>query len=158
MTVPVTVQRLISGFHDLAAWQNTDFSTHEWHCYIESAELLQHAEPADVKRALCLFLQEGEGIVGVENETRLFLLMRVVYDLPSSASVDIRRVFKGWVNWPAPDENGMVNLSWPIDWQQGRPTLIAVYQGADGPGYAAIEEYRYLFEHFSFRKLRPANE
>ena len=150
-----TVQSLLSRFRMLAPWSNAqDFFEEDWRRYTDTALLVQKSEPKDVERALARFLDEPDGFTGIKNETRLFLLMRIVFDLPDCGPTSQRSVFKGWVNWPAPDADGNVNLSWPVDWQDGRPVLLAHFEGADGPRYGAVEEYRYLLTRFPFRDLR----
>ncbi|HKQ05868.1 MAG TPA: hypothetical protein VJ464_12100 [Blastocatellia bacterium] len=158
MADPATVQKLLSALRGLAPWGSTsDFSEADWQRYMDAARLVQQSAPADVEQALAHLLDETNGFTGVNNERRLFLLTRVVFDLPDRMPADQRRVFKGWVNWPAPDAEGNVNLSWPLDWQDERPVLLAPYEGSEGPRYGAIEEYRYLLNHFPFRTLRTAN-
>jgi hypothetical protein len=150
----VPVPKLLTAFRLLTPWTyDWHPSGEDWGQYLEAARLVQPAERGDVERALARFLDEAAGLAGVENETRLFLLMRVVFDLPDRAPVNQRRVFKGWVNWPAPDAEGHVNLSWPVGWREGRPVLLAPYEGAEGPRYAAVEEYRHLLDHFPLRRL-----
>ena len=152
------VQNFLGMFRVLAPWRNTqDFSVQTWRHYINAAKLVQNSEPGKVELALARFLNEADGFAGVENETRLFLLMRIVFDLPDRAPVDQRRIFRGWVNWPAPDAEGNVNLSWPVDWQDDRPVLLAPFKGADGPRYGVVEDYRSLLARFPFRKLWTAN-
>ena len=153
MTESAAVESLLAAFRTLAPWGSaSDFSTEEWRRYADAARLVQNAAPGEVKSALVRFLDEADGFLAAENETRLFLLMRVVFDLPSRAPVDQRRAFKGWANWPAPDAEGKVKLSWPLDLRDGRPTLLAHFEGADGPRYAAVEEYYYLLARFPFRQ------
>jgi hypothetical protein len=159
MTGSATVQDLLAAFRALPPWpSDRDLSDEDWLRYVNAARLVQHSEPADAKRALARFLDEAEGFAGVENETRLFLLLRVVFDLPDRAPADQRRTFKGWVNWPEPDTEGNVNLSWPVSWSAGQPILLARFEGADGPRYAAVEEYRHLLARFPFRELGTAGE
>lgn len=159
MSDSATVQSLLSIFRVLAPWSNAAaFSAEEWRRYIDAARLVQKAEPADVERALARFLDEADGFASAENETRLFLLMRILFDLPDRAPADQRRLFKGWVNWPAPDAEGNVNLSWPVGWQDDQPALLAPFEGADGPRYAAIEEHRHLRAGFPFRRLPTARD
>jgi hypothetical protein len=153
MTAPTTIEQLLAALRDLPPWRNTDFKRDEWRRYLQAALLLQNTKPADAERAFLRFLDAGEGFTSAENETRIFLLMRVAFDLPESAAADQRRIFKGWTNWPAPDADGVVNLSWPVNWQRDQPELIAPFEGAEGPRYGAIEEYRYLLERFSFRRI-----
>ena len=90
---------------------------------------------------------------GIENETRLFLLLRVIFDLPHCSHVSKRRTFKGWYNWPEPDQNYSVNLSWPIKWKQGKPALAAHFVGANGHRYAAVDEFNFLLQNYPLRRL-----
>lgn len=158
MTDSATIQGLLAAFRELPPWRGTDLSAEDRRRSARTARHMQNSDPADAERALALFLDEAGGFTGVENETRLFLLMRFVFDLPDRVPASQRRVFKGWINWPAPDAGGIVNLSWPINWQHGQPTILAPYAGAEGPRYGAIEEYRYLLGHFPFRKIGAAEE
>lgn len=154
MTYSATVQTLLASLRSLAPWgTDPDFVAGDWRNYIEAARLVQKSELADVKRGLAAFLDEADGLTGVRNETRVFLLMRVVFDLPDCSPLDQRRIFKGWVNWPEPDDEDSVDLSWPVGWRNGHPFLLAHYEGADGPRYGAIEEYRDLISRFPFRDL-----
>jgi hypothetical protein len=157
MTDSAAVQDLLAAFRALPPWHSDrGFSDEDWQRYLDAAHLVQHSEPADVEHALARFLDEADGFTGVENETRLFLLLRVVFDLPERVPAGERRVFKGWVNWPEPDAEGNVNLSWPVSWQGGRPVLLARFEGADGPRYGAGEEYRHLFASAPVRELGTA--
>jgi hypothetical protein len=154
MSEATTVETLLGRFRRLAPWRSAaEFTGEAARAYIDTARLVQSTAPEDVESALAQFLNETDGSTGSENETRLFLLLRFVFGLPASAPADQRRTFKGWVNWPLPDAQGHVNLSWPVDWQSGSPVLLASFEGADGPRYGAIEEYRHLLTHFPFRGL-----
>jgi hypothetical protein len=138
----------------LAPWPSAgDLSTEQWERYIEAARELQQADPGDTERTIAEFVGRRSGFDAAEDETRVFLLLRVVFDLPERAPADERRAYAGWVNWPPPDADGNVNLSWPITWETGRPALIAPYEGSEGESYAAPEEYRYLRTNFRFRAL-----
>jgi hypothetical protein len=88
-----------------------------------------------------------------EDESKVFILMRVVFDLPVSALESECLSFKGWTNWPLPDAAGHVNLSWPVEWRYGKPSLLAHYEGSEGVPYGAAEEYEYFRARFPFRRL-----
>jgi hypothetical protein len=146
------VSSLTAAFRTLAPWtQADDLSSAEWDRYLSVAGEVARADPADVEPALAEFLGERSGFEAAEDETRLFLLLRVVFDLPEQAPESERRSFKGWVNWPPPDADGNVSLSWPITWDAGRPTLVAPYEGSEGRPYNAVGEYRHFLERFPFR-------
>jgi hypothetical protein len=145
---------LTDGFRALAPWPaEGDLPPDGWERYSASASEVQGAEPGDVERAFEEFLSERSGIEGARDETCLFLLQRVVFDLPEAAPESERRPFKGWVNWPPPDADGNVSLAWPLSWRQAGPTLVAPYEGSEGRPYDAVGEYRHLRERYAFREL-----
>lgn len=152
----VTLEQLVAAIDALPSWPTQpDFSPDEWESYIETACLIQQAQPATVEAALDKFIARGVQNVSTtdESESKPFILLRVVFDLPESVPALLRRSFKGWVNWPPPNANGEVNLAWPVSWQTGQPQLSAGYVGSMGLPYDASQEYRHLLTNFSHRQL-----
>jgi hypothetical protein len=153
----MSVSDLLAAFRSLPPWSaadpESDSGPSGWLKYNQAARLAQAANPAELDQALLEFLNEAEGEAGSANESRLFLLSRFVFDLPAHAPAAQRRVFKGWINWPAPDSEGMVSLDWPVRFGPGGPSLLAAYKGSEGPRYGAVEDYCYLREHFGLRDL-----
>lgn len=148
----MSADQLLDAFRSLPPWSAKDPGPEGWRNYEHAAELVKKADPVDLNHALLAFLDEAQGLEGTANETRLFLLSRFVFDLPARAPASERRVFKGWTSWPEPDNQGILNLSWPVSFAGGKPALLAPYEGSDGPRYGAVEEYRYLREHYRFRE------
>jgi len=64
-----------------------------------------------------------------------------------------KRSFKGWLNWPEADGEGLVNLGWPVVWREARPALEAELFGAAGRPYAAAAEFRHMRSKYPFRNL-----
>jgi hypothetical protein len=150
----LVLSTLTDGFRALAAWPaEGDLPPEEWERYIATAAEFQRAEPTEIEAALDEFLRERSGLEAARDETRLFLLQRVVFDLPEKAPESERRPFKGWTNWPAPDADGNVSIAWPITWRDGRPALVAPYEGSEGRPYNAVGEYRHFLEHYPLRAL-----
>jgi hypothetical protein len=149
-------QELIERLHSLSPWQKQDdFTAQDWERYMEVARLIQSADPDTAAAALDEFVRQAlqEEFRGYESESKAFLLMRVVFELPELAGVDERRSFKGWPNWPDADANNQVNLSWPVSWEGGSPRLLVSYDGSMGLPYSAEAEYRFLLDKYPFRKL-----
>jgi hypothetical protein len=143
---------LVQAVSGLTPWpSDRDLSGDEWADYVDAARRLRDAEPREVTRALGAALAADEGTG--DNERRLFVLLRVLFDLPRSAPAAQRLVYKGWVNWPAPDDRDEVDLGWPVAWEDDRPRLVAAFEGSMGPRYAAVEEYDSFRERFGFRAL-----
>ena len=135
-----TEEELIGHFRPLHAWTTEPrFHPQSWKRYIEVARIVQNTDSALVEFALHRFITEAVRAkqLNDQDESKVFLLMRVVFDLPRSAPVEKRFSFKGWVNWPDPDENNRVNLGWPILWTDEGPRLLAGYEGSMGLPYAA---------------------
>jgi hypothetical protein len=148
------VVQLTASLRALAPWTHApDLPAGEWDRYIATARDVQRADPPAVEEAIAEFLGERAGFEGAEDETRVFLLLRLVFDLPERAPADQREAYAGWVNWPPPADDGTVSLSWPIAWRDGRPALVAPYEGAEGESYAGVEEYRRLRERYPYRDL-----
>jgi len=108
-------EEVIKRLHSLAPWQNqVEFTADEWERYIELAQLVQATDPDTVEAALDEFVRQvsQQPFTEYEGDSKPFILMRVVFELPERASADERRSFKGWVNWPDADANNQVNLSW----------------------------------------------
>jgi hypothetical protein len=152
----VNAQDLKGLFNSLRTWSQRDsFSSDDWRNYMKVAKIVQGTDPPIVEGALDQFVLEAthESFTGYTSESKPFLLMRVVFDLPEVAAQQLRLLFKGWANWPQADAQGNVSLAWPISWQSGRPELAASYEGMDGKPYSAVAEYRYLRDHFPYRRL-----
>jgi len=153
--------KLKSLFDSLSPWsQKEGFTDIDWENYRQVARDVQKSISEVVESALELFMKEAiqEEFKGYESESKLFLLMRIVFVLPELAPEILRRSFKGWVNWPEADSKGNVNLSWPISWQSAEPKLIDRYEGSEGVPYSAIQEYRYLLQNFPYRELGQDNK
>lgn len=147
---------LVTLLDALPPWADPrDFTEAAWERYRAAARVFRHAEPAAVEAALDEFVRQTRDreYQGYEDESKPFILMRVLFELPDRTDARERQSFKGWINWPAPDADGTVNPGWPVRWSAGRPALEAPYSGSMGLPYAAAEEYRWLRERYPFRSL-----
>jgi hypothetical protein len=152
----VTEEELVTRLHSLPTWPaHHELDDQGWARLVEAAKVVQATDPAVVESALDRFVLETleELYAGAESESKAFLLLRVVFELPESAPVSDRRSFKGWTNWPEPGPDGTVSLSWPVSWRSGWPRLVAPYEGSMGPPYDAGGEYRELRSRFPYRQL-----
>lgn len=152
----LAIQELIERLHSLPAWAGQeDFTAQTWAQYIDVARLIQSTSPDIVEAALNEFIQQSlqEEFQSYESESKPFILMRVAFEIPEVAIAERRFSYKGWTNWPKPDSNNQVNLSWPVSWEGGEPRLLASYEGSMGAPYAAAAEYRFLLQNFPYRKL-----
>jgi hypothetical protein len=152
----LATQELKERLHSLPAWAGQeDFTAQTWAQYIDVARIVQSTDPDTVEAALNGFIQEAlqEQFQEYESESKPFILMRVVFEIPEVASAEKRFSYKGWTNWPDPDAKNQVNLSWPVSWEGGAPKLLASYEGSMGQPYAAAAEYSFLSQNFPYRNL-----
>jgi hypothetical protein len=152
----VSADELVGLLDSLPPWSHDeDISEAGWAAYVEAARRFRQTDPEVAAAALDRFVEQaaGEEFTGSESESKPFLLMRVLFELPEQAPESERVSFKGWTNWPRADERGQVSLSWPISWERGKPELTARYDGSAGRPYAASMEFRALRERFPYRDL-----
>jgi hypothetical protein len=154
---PVTAPALVKMFVDLDPWSHTqDYSAAAWKKAVRVALVVQKTNPQTVGQALDSFiaLARKQPFNGdSEFESRVFILMRVVFDLPENAPASQRFSFKGWINGGAMVNGATANLAWPIAWTGHAGLLLAHYEGSEGKQYEAKAEYNYMRSHFPFRKL-----
>jgi hypothetical protein len=155
----VSAEELAKQFKQLEPWkQSADYSAAGWTTATQVALTVQSAKPEVIEQALEKWAAEikDEPFNGdFEAESGVFILMRVVFELPEEADPEKAFSFKGWTNSDERLKNGRVNLAWPVTWAGGNPRLVARYEGSQGKPYAALEEYRFMRQRFAFRKLQP---
>ncbi len=150
-------ETLLKKIQMLAPWSENDaFSESDWKNYIEVARQVQISDIEVIESVINNFQKEASKVKynGVyEEDSKLFLLQRIVFELPENISANQRVSFKGWVNWPSPDSDGNVNLSWPVSWKSKQPVLIDSYAGSLGEAYQAWSEFNYFKERYKYRSL-----
>ncbi len=158
MNKKIEKETLVEYFHSLKEWTSNDAMTDSnWKQYIKVAKVVQQTNSKNVENSINEFMSQAikldENYTGFENESKVFLLLRIVFDLPESFLAKNYYSYKAWSNWPETDANGFINLAWPISWQNKFPILIDSYTGSMGQVYAASSEYKYFLEKFNFRNL-----
>jgi len=154
------VNRLVNDFKKLEAWPAVGtISEKGWIRYIETGQLIQRTNPEIVKQALNKFIITSQKkSYSDDNESKAFLLMRVVFDLPTSTPLSELRSFKGWINWDlAKNPDSQVNLSWPVSWESKKPRLLSKCAGSEGKSYAASHEYEHFLGKYKYRDLQIYN-
>lgn len=152
----VTPEDLIKAYDKLECWNNKgDFSKQNWEEYKRVAALIQHTPDAIVERSIKDFIKivVQRDFQGNDEESKLFVLLRILFDIPEKGPIVERRSFKGWTNWPKADLQGDVNLLWPVVWNNGEPYLEAKYEGSEGIPYNAVAEFEYFKSKYGFREI-----
>jgi hypothetical protein len=135
------------------------YSRSNWNALIEAARIVQKCEPQSVITALKQYQESTATNMHTLDDTRLLLLMRVIFEIPDRAEPNeghkfFGKAFGGWITLGTHIyADGSLNLAWPITWNDGNPALRSGYIGLQGARYDAAEEYRELREKYSLRKL-----
>jgi hypothetical protein len=147
--------KLIAQIRQLEPWR-TDYSEKGWKRLIALARVIQRTDPDTVAATFDTYLQHAfqDSVDAGYDESRPFLLLRAVFELPEEAPREAAFSFKGWFGTSSREgDRQRVNLAWPLSWKGGRPRLVAGCLGSEGPLYHAAAEYRYMLKHFPMRNL-----
>ena len=125
-----------------------------------------------LKRVACFLLKQSERdrrvIVATYNiyarahtddlpiSSKLYLLLRLIFDVPEEYSRNNAKFFGGWRGWLEERtlaEGGTANLLWPLGYQSQRLVLKGTLAGYYGLPYNGLGEYDYFASHFPLRSV-----
>jgi hypothetical protein len=149
--------RLKRQFSQIEPWTaSTNYSAGGWKQLVKTAKAVQSASPSLAANALGEYLLRyaaQPAQLPVE-QAKLFLLLRVVFDLPENGAPGPRASFGGPTGQRSDlNADGTVNLDWPLAWNQGRPRLVASCAGFADSAYSAKDEFTTLRYDFRPRDL-----
>lgn len=138
----------------LTPWGPRNFTEEEWAAYFQCVNYIRQLNEEDVAKLLEEIQHEFTSKPdGDELQSKLFILLRLLFDIPETGDVSARMSFKGWENWPSPNKFGQVNLTWPIAWEGNQPFLESHYEGSLGKPYALTSEYSYFKGLYLYRDI-----
>lgn len=157
--ITISAASLVDQFKQITPWRHSqDYSRSEWSKIIDVALTVQNAPPPTMAMALDEFMKwaSNQPVHGdFEPESQVYILMRVVFQLPEDSERRNAFSFKGWTNSVDMFRHNRANLSWPVSWTGNTtPKLLARYEGSEGMPYQARREFDYMRKHFKFRKLK----
>ena len=174
----LTQREIVDSIASIEPW-NVDgtYSEQAWKRLLQTAKALQKCDTNTVARALAKESSTTNAVRNViakyvpkkekpnyrgsyEEDSKPFLLLRIMFELPEHAPADQRFASKGWHRsldlegrLSGHNVDGTVNLAWPIAWQNCQPTLTAGCIGSSGPPYDARAEYMFMLSRFPPRNL-----
>jgi hypothetical protein len=138
----------------LPPWSSNDFTKDEWASYFRCAKYIQQLTDAEITQLLeDIQRQFTSEIDGDDLQSKLFIFLRLLFDIPARGDIITRKSFMGWENWPSADYSGQVNLTWPIAWKNKQPFLESPYEGSMGKPYALTNEFVYFKELYPYRTI-----
>lgn len=81
----------------------------------------------------------------------LYVLLRVVFDLPAHHPRESAKVFGGWLHPSISAESWDFDLSWPVHAGHEGVMTVDEFTGYFGKGYDAIGEYEWFWRNFPMR-------
>jgi hypothetical protein len=156
--IPIDTARLNDigrKIYRLLSWTNMYYNS-------ASAELLNTARqikntttPSSLRNSLLIYENACKGTTDyVENMSKVYLLLRVLYQLPQEMNSSNVKTFGGWIH-PSVGKS-YYNLAWPVLVNQtnnGITINVDKYQGFLGRGYDAAAELDYFNANFPKRNL-----
>ena len=163
--------------HDIAPWPGgkSAYSDENWQALVVAAKFIQNCDSASVESTVReyqnrtyidkAFPPPKSGVdyyknIGPfearnrrEDDSKLLLLMRVLFDLPEHMKATGIRYF-GWESF-AEHQDGTMDMNWPIRWTEGKPELASGETRLEGvvDVYNVLGEYKYFSERYHFRNL-----
>jgi len=144
----------------IAPWTDTstNYSETNWEHLVMIAKLIQKSDSENICKTLEKYQQEqvANSMNETRNDSKLYLLMRVVFDLPEHAPNDTNWSYFGcWLTARTEyNSDGTINRAWPITWKKGDPCLISGCLGIQGfERYNAAKEFLYFHSKCSLRVL-----
>jgi hypothetical protein len=104
----------------------------------------------------------GELVHSGTSRNRLFLLLRVLFDLPEDHPASETPIFAAYVGpgspYPYDYSQETINLLWPLGYKDGELVLTTKYAvGYMGGPYQALAEYDYFMANFPLRRNKELN-
>jgi hypothetical protein len=137
---------------------STNYSEANWKQLISVTGRIQRSDYRTVSEALRTYQSEqvSNSVQEIHDDSKLYLLMRVVFELPERAPNDAAwSSFGHWLTMKTEYNNdGTINRAWPIAWNHGNPCLVSGCLGIQGFGrYDAAKEFLYFRSKCAFRDL-----
>ncbi len=163
-TAVLTEQELRRLLLPVKGWDQFDgqgYSSNDWENLVIAAKAIQDSSPNSVERAMWLYQLDGHptnefsAFFPPDFDTKLFLLMRVIFDLPDSIRGRII-MYGAWEIGPGIyNSDGSLNQSWPIKWDNSHPKIIYRFAGIEGINgrYNASREFAEFLTNYPMRDL-----
>ena len=136
----------------LPAWSNTHYTDAHNSMLKEHAQQLQQLSTQEIMNGIEEYTRYYKGRVAPLS--KLYVMMRMLFDVPENTPMDQAKTFGGWVK---PDEliaGEQTSLLWPLAMGDDRiPAVEAKFKGYMGAPYDAEAEALYFMEQFGRREF-----
>lgn len=135
----------------------SDYKPADWQKLVNAARALQKADSTLATRLISERLEKSSDKPGelADDQTRIFLLMRMTFNLPQKSQQPGQFGFEQWSrNNTDINPDGTANMAWPILWNDGKPQLAAGRPGKLAGPFDAKNEFTLLRFKYPQRDLK----
>lgn len=114
----------------------------------------------DIREAIACITQKSNlsGIEYFEHNAKIYIMLRALYQVPSSPVSLPAKIFGGWqrdINEP----KGTYNYMWPLQYNtNGQLNVTGKFTGYSGASYDAVAEFDYFSTNYSRRIVGADND
>ncbi|MBI3586726.1 MAG: hypothetical protein HY088_06320 [Ignavibacteriales bacterium] len=120
---------------------------------ISSSKAIAKYSLDDIRRGVASFFKTHKSDKkAIDNLSKVYLLLRVIFDVPQSIERKQAKVFGGW-DHPSIEERAEVfNLLWPLELKDSKIQVKGTFSGYHGIIYDAVGEFDFFKAKFKTRK------
>ena len=135
----------------LKAWtDSTGYTYYDNQHLIQNATALSQLTDAEILQGVTQYASYYAGCI--PSMSKLFLILRVIYNVPNSIPMAMGRSYGSWIRPQADLTAATYNPLWPLDWDSfPAPVVLHAYMGYLGAPYNAVGEAQYFIESFGRR-------
>jgi hypothetical protein len=142
--------------YKIPAWTNGYYTTTSLQLLNIARQVQNSTSAASLANSLLVYENTFAGTTDyVEHMSKVYLLLRVLYQLPQEMNSSNAKTFGGWIH-PGIGKGSAFNMSWPVT-ASTNPSGIQVnvdfFSGFLGRGYNAAAELNYFNNSFPKRNL-----
>ena len=153
MQVDQRIAHVIDEIERCPAWTKIDTNELERHKVIRCLDIIDSEETLVLRKAILELLARwrANDRYSVDNASKIFVMNRYLFKVPSKSRIDEARFFGGWIGVPHDEKE--VNVLWPFTVaKDGTLDLVGQFGGYNGDDFQAIEEFDYLNHKFGRRR------
>lgn len=137
----------------IPSWVDGTYEKAEVEALVTAARELQKLRVQDVRAAVASRSRPGEGDRGLESSGKVYVLLRVFFDVPESMEFAEAKVFGGWRFPGAGDTGRPFPARWPVTVTEGRVVSVDRFRGYAGAPYAGGAEFDFFSAKWGKREL-----
>jgi hypothetical protein len=154
------VKNVLNVLKQLPAWTRLGADRRGRYRVAELLMPLLRERAENVRAAMKIYIRDlskTSQLNDIDGMSRLFVLNRYYFDVPSTISLEKIRSFGGWDCVPSDEKS--LNPLWPWSIRRGKKFLTGTFGGYFGPIYLALDEFDFFRKSFSrYDAPKPADE